>query len=442
MAQIAESTFSEVRLAAEESQESVALAPDRPFRILLVGDFSGRAWHKSPAPSRGLQPIDRDNFDEVLKDTNLSLEVHGIELHFRELEDFHPDRICTTAPVFQDLDRLASETEPAPPSRPAVAASSGGLLDAMLADEAEQNRPVRAEDANDLAAFIRRATAGHLVPRDTPAKLAREARRNALAGELLRGILHHPRMQAIEAAWRAVFMLVRSLETGEDLKVYLLDRTLPELISEMDTLKNTLGSKGPWGVIAANYAFGQSELDTKVLDRLAGFARALGAPLLAEARVPEGDPDPAWLQLRRSTEARWLGLALPRFLLRLPYGKETSAIETFPFEEMPESEHANYLWGNPAFFCTQLIGQSFVAHGWNLAHRLARRIDNLPMHVYREDGELVAKPCAEVFMTERDAESLLEAGFMPVASLRHEPAALVVRFQSIAEPAASLAGLV
>jgi type VI secretion system protein ImpC len=443
MAQVAESGFAEVHLTAEEAPEGVALAPDRPFRILLVGDFSGRAWQKTPSPSLTPQPIDRDNFDDVLNRTNLSLEVHGITLQFRELEDFHPDRICASVAVFQDLDRLAAEpaADAAPAPAPPRAAPAGGLLDAMLADEAEQNRPVTAEDANDLAAFIRRATAGHLVPRDTPAKLAREARRNALAGELLRGILRHPRMQAIEAAWRAVFMLVRGVETGEDLKVYLLDLTLPELISEMDSLKKTLGAKGPWGVIAGNYTLGQSALDAKVLERLSGFARALGAPFLAEARVPEGEPDPSWTQLRRSADARWLGLALPRFLLRLPYGKDTSAIESFPFEEMPESEHAAYLWGNPAFFCAQLIGQSFAAHGWDLARRLARRIDNLPMHVYHEDGELLAKPCAEIFMTERDAETLLEAGFMPIASLKHEPAALVVRYQSIAEPAASLAGL-
>jgi type VI secretion system protein ImpC len=234
---------------------------------------------------------------------------------------------------------------------------------------------------------------------------------------------------------------VRAVETGEDLKIYFLDLTLPELISEMDALKRTLASLAPWGVIAANYSFGQSALDAKVLERVAGFARSLGAPFLAEARIPEGDPDPAWTELRRSADARWLGLALPRFLLRLPYGKETSAIETFPFEEMPESEHAAYLWGNPSYFCAQLIGRSFSAYGWDLARRLSRRIDNLPMHVYREDDELQSKPCAEIFMTERDAETLLEAGFMPVASLKHEPAAIVVRYQSIAEPAAALAGL-
>jgi type VI secretion system protein ImpC len=137
-------------------------------------------------------------------------------------------------------------------------------------------------------------------------------------------------------------------------------------------------------------------------------------------------------------------MAMPRFLLRLPYGKDTSAIDSFPFEEMPQTdkapEHKAYLWGNPAFFCAYLLGKSFLAHGWKL-NPLERRIDNLPMHVYHEDGESVAKPCAEVLLSEREAFKLLDAGFMPLASLKYEPSALVVRFQSIADPTAPLAGL-
>jgi type VI secretion system protein ImpC len=167
----------------------------------------------------------------------------------------------------------------------------------------------------------------------------------------------------------------------------------------------------------------------------------LGAPLIAGALPPGEAVSETWEELRKSPDARWLGLALPRFLLRLPYGKDTSPIEAIPFEEMPESEHSAYLWGNPAFLCAYLIGQSFVANGWELGGRLQRRVDGLPMHVYREDGEPVAKPCAEILMTERDAENLLEAGFMPVASLKEQDAVLIVRYQSIAEPAAALAGL-
>jgi len=205
-------------------------------------------------------------------------------------------------------------------------------------------------------------------------------------------------------------------------------------------VQKELRRKGPWALIAGNYTFAQTELDAQVLRRLAALAASLGAPFLAEAQLPRDETDRAWSELRHSPDAAWLGLALPRFLLRLPYGKESSAIESFPFEEMPRSEHGSYLWGNPAFFCAYLLGQSFLERGWDMS-RLERRIDGLPMHVYREDGEPCAKPCAEILMTEKDAESLLDAGFMPVASLKEQPSAMVVRFQSIALPLAPLAGL-
>jgi type VI secretion system protein ImpC len=445
MPQVADSKLAEVHLGAREEADPVERDPDRPFRILLAGDFSGRAWRDSP---RRFTPqlLDRDNFDEVLEGMKVSLNLHGVTLSFHELEDFHPDRIYRTVPLFQSLDRHLDRQEPAQSVTPAPAAppaaSSGSLLDQMLAEQEEPAPPsgVSLGDADDLSSFIKRITHGHLEPRPDPSQQQRAARREALATELLQGFLHHPHMQAIEAAWRALFMLIRGLETDGNLKLYVLDITLPELIADIDAVQRELRRKGPWAVIAGNYTFGQSELDALVLHRLAGLGRSLGAPFIAEAQLPGGATVPAWNQLRHCPEARWIGLALPRFLLRLPYGKATDSIESFPFEEMPESDHGAYLWGNPAFVCAYLLGQSFLARGWELT-RLERRIDGLPMHVYRQDGEPVAKPCAEILMTERDALSLLDAGFMPLASLKHEPAAILVRFQSIAEPLAPLAGL-
>jgi type VI secretion system protein ImpC len=423
-----------------------------------VGDFSGRAWRKNSPRSFKPQSIDRDNFDELLEEMQVALKVHGVNFSFRELEDFHADRIYqSAAPLFQDLERKIQNLEPpkaAPASAPGHSrggseggnsgkhsASSGSLLDEIVSGQSEEpSAPVSVSEANDLAAFIDRITKGYTVPRQTTAEQQRAARRDALASEALRAILHHPRIQALEAAWRALYMLVRGLNTDEDLKISILNITLPELISEMDTVHKELKRKGPWAVIAANYSFGQSELDTQALHRMGRLAKALGAPFLAEAHLQEDEHSEDWHDLRHSAEATWIGLALPRFLLRLPYGKDTSAIDSFPFEEMPKSEHKAYLWGNPAFFCAYLLGQSFLAHGWSL-NPIERRIDNLPMHVYHEDGESVAKPCAEVLLTEREALKILDAGFMPLASLKYEPAAMVVRFQSIAEPPTPLSGL-
>jgi type VI secretion system protein ImpC len=452
MPRTADSKFSEVHLGEESEADALELDPERPFRILLVGDFSGRAWHKNPPRSFTPQAIDRDNFDEVLEGMQVRLNLHGVTLSFREFEDFHPDRIYEAAPVFRDLDQHLDEAtdrpidQPEPPHPAARAASSGSLLDQIMAQHGEPDiepapAPVSLEDANDLSSFIRRVTKGHTEARPGPAQQQRAAKLESLENDVLRGILHHPRMQAIEAAWRSLFMLVRGLDTDSNLKLYVLNITLPELIAEMDAVRKDLKRKGPWAVIVGNFAFGQGELDAQVLRRVGGLASSVGAPFVAEAHLHGKDvAEEAWSGLRHSPQARWIGLALPRFLLRLPYGKDTSSIESFRFEEMPKSEHSAYLWGNPAFLCAYLLGKSFLKRGWEL-NPIERRIDGLPMHVYHEDGEPVAKPCAEVLMTEREAESLLDAGFMPLASLKHEPAALLVRVQSIAEPLAPLAGL-
>jgi type VI secretion system protein ImpC len=69
-----------------------------------------------------------------------------------------------------------------------------------------------------------------------------------------------------------------------------------------------------------------------------------------------------------------------------------------------------------------------------------REIDGLPLHVYKQDGEAKVKPCAEVLMTEQGAEALLENGIMPLASLRERDTIRLIRFQSIADPPAPLAG--
>lgn len=445
MSRVADSRFSEVHIGEREEEEAVELDPEKPFRILLLGDFSGRAWRENAPRSFSPKRIDRDNFDQVLDAMHVGLTLHGLELAFHELEDFHPDRLYQSVPLFQNLDQYLNSPEPpkAAPAPSAPRAISGvSLLDQMVEEhDPEAPPPVSVEDADDLPSFIKRVTKGHVEPRPDPAKQQRVAKREALATELLRGILHHSRMQAIEAAWRGVFMLIRGLDTDTNLHLYLLDITLPELVREMGAVQKELRRKGTWALIAGNYVFGQSDVDAQVLGRIAAMASSLGAPFIAEGKLPgEAAAGQGWFELRRSPAAQWIGLALPRFLLRLPYGKATDSIESFPFEEMPESQHASYLWGNPAFICAYLLGQSFLESGWGMS-KIERRVERLPMHVYREDGEPVAKPCAETLMTEKDALALLDEGFMPLASIKHEPAAMIVRFQSIAHPLAPLAGL-
>jgi type VI secretion system protein ImpC len=132
---------------------------------------------------------------------------------------------------------------------------------------------------------------------------------------------------------------------------------------------------------------------------------------------------------------------MPRFLLRLPFGRDTDAAETFDFEEMGDVPvHAHYLWGNPAFAGACLLAQSFSRTGWEMKPGDVSDVDRLPLHVYDVQGESRLKPCAEVLLSEKALDAILDAGIMPLATLKDTDTARLVRFQSIREPLAGLAG--
>jgi len=422
---------------------------DTPFRILVLGDFSGRANRGVLAALEGRRPrsVDCDNLDEILAGMGPALQLPQATLRFRKLDDFHPDQIYQSIDIFRKFAELRSRPAPiaaaAPQKAPPIVLPPGkSLLDSMVDEEEEEaSRAERvAEQRDDLADFIKKAMAPHLEAREDPHKQQWAVRVDAAAGDQMRAVLHHPQFQALEAAWRGVQFLVDRLQPDLELKLYLFDATLEELMSDAGAIGKCLGEgKDPWALIIGAFAFGQTAEDAAKLHWLGRLAAALGAPFLGEALPPtETAPAPHWQELAGSPEAKWIGLAVPRFLLRLPYGKATSPVEGFAFEEMPESIHAAYLWGNPAFCCGLVIGRAFRSDGWQLRAGQHGQIETLPQHIYRADGESIAKPCAEVLLTEADADFLLERGFMPLASIKDQDSALLVRLQSIAVPLAPL----
>ena len=133
-------------------------------------------------------------------------------------------------------------------------------------------------------------------------------------------------------------------------------------------------------------------------------------------------------------------MVLPRFLIRLPYGKDTESTEIFDFEEIPDiAAHEDYLWANPAFAAVLLLAQTFAEQGWSFARALSRRLPACPF-TFTQDGETKTKPCAEVLMTQTAAEEMMLKGIMPLASLKDQPTIRLVRFQSVADPPTVLGG--
>jgi type VI secretion system protein ImpC len=334
----------------------------------------------------------------------------------------------------------------APPSRPPANVAGADVLRMMMGEApAPASAPAPRSDWDRM---IRDLVAPYAQANPDPRQPEMIAQTDAaIAGEM-RAILNHPRFQALESAWRGVFFLLSRLETGEDLKIYILDMPQAEAMSApglaelrriaVDEAARTPGAQ-PWAVIAGLYAFGPEH--EPALASIAAIASAAGAPFLSGLTPETVGLTKAFQKLRRSADARWVGLALPRFLLRLPYGKDTASTESFAFEEMPSPpEHERYLWGNPAIACAYLLGEAFTRQGWEMRPGAVSLIEGLPLHVYRRNGESELKPCAEVLLTEDAAELLLECGFMPLVSIKRSDRVRVFRFQSIADPAAALAG--
>jgi len=503
----------DVHVTASSDSPERTPSSDIPFRIAVLGDFSGQAGRESarsqPAKLRPLL-IDRDNFDEVLQKLNVEAHLQlgttsqRLVLRFQSLDDFHPDQILARVPLFSRLREArkklsnpssfaeaaaevrswaGEQPEASPPKQAGEAQpetsqqenelSAGFLLDDLKVRETSAPGAIVSSEWNET---LRDLVRPHRLPAEDPEQSQLVGYVDAAIGELMEAILHHPEFQALEATWRGVYFLVGRLETGSELKIYLLDLTREELASDLKSaddlsrtalyraiVEETVQTPGadPWALLAGNYAFELENADIETLGRLARIAAAAGAPFVAAAgssligcsslaatpdpddwSLPSGtDVAQAWEALRQLPEASSLGLILPRFLLRLPYGKKSDPVESFSFEELDATpQHEHYLWGNPCFVAALLLGRTFGESGWEFSEGIQQDVEGLPLHVFEEDGESVVKPCAEVLMTQRAAQKILSLGVTPLASMKGEDRVRLVQFQSIASPVAALAG--
>jgi len=425
-----------------------------PMRLLLMGDFSGRAAAERPAlATRPTHRVDLDNLDAVMKRLAPRLSLAAGELRFERLEDFHPDALHERL----DLFRALREARTKPP------ASAGELLGNLLGKStgAAASLPA-ATPAAGIDAFIHGIVAPHIVQDNSAQAAAYLAAVDAATAEQMRQLLHEPGFQALEAAWRGVQWLISSLELDETLQLHLFDVSRDELLADVvaaqgelaqtglhralvDRWRNVPGGEG-WALLAGLTRFGPGDTDIGLLAALGMIASQVGGPFIAggdPALAGDGKAELAgWQALRRSQAAPWIGLVAPRVLLRLPYGKGTDPITAFAFEEFNGAPaHEAFLWGPPSLAAALLIGRAFTARGWDFEPGDEREIGDMPAFTTTHDGERELQACAESYLGEQAGQLLLEAGLMPLMSHRHRNAVTLMRFQSIAEPALALAGL-
>jgi type VI secretion system protein ImpC len=148
----------------------------------------------------------------------------------------------------------------------------------------------------------------------------------------------------------------------------------------------------------------------------------------------------AWRSLRESEDAKYLGLAMPRFLARLPYGAKTDPVEEFDFEEDAEGANSSkYTWANSAYAMAVNINRAFKEYGWCSRIRGVESggaVDGLPVHTFpSDDGGVDMKCPTEIAISDRREAELARSGLMPLIHRKNSDIAAFIGAQSLNKPA-------
>ena len=295
--------------------------------------------------------------------------------------------------------------------------------------------------------------------------------------EQLNLVLHHPDFQKLEGAWRGLHYLVNNTETDEQLKIRVLNISKNELGKTLKKFKGTawdqsplfkklyeeeFGTFGgePYGCLVGDYHFDHTPPDVELLGEISKISAAAHTPFISGVaptvlqmdswselanprdltKIFQTPEYAAWRSLRDSDDARYIGLAMPRFLSRLPYGAKTDPVDEFDFEEDTSgADSTKYTWSNAAYAMAVNINRSFKLYGWCSRIRgieSGGAVEGLPVHSFpSDDGGVDMKCPTEIAITDRREAELARSGFMPLIHKKNTDFAAFIGAQSLQKPA-------
>jgi type VI secretion system protein ImpC len=290
-------------------------------------------------------------------------------------------------------------------------------------------------------------------------------------------IIHSEEFQKVESAWRGLHYLVNNTETDETLKIRVMNVSKGDLYKTLKKYKGTAWDQSPffkklyeeeygqfggepYGALVADYYFDNSGPDVDLLTQIAKISAAAHAPFIAGAdpavmlmdswqelanprdltKIFQTPEHAAWRSLRESEDARYVGLAMPRFLARAPYGAKTNPVEEFDFEEdTAGADSSKYAWANAAYAMATNINRSFKMYGWCSRIRgieSGGAVENLPVHAFpTDDGGIDMKCPTEIAISDRREAELAKNGFMPLVHKKNSDFAAFIGAQSLHKPA-------
>lgn len=416
-------------------------------------------------------------------------------LCFTEFDDLHPDFLYQRLPLFSQFKKLKKQLlnpELLPTaaaeiqqwasfkaSEPVLESSDkssgnenyGSMLDALLSETKGQHH-YQASPDGQIDQLIKDIVTPYITPKADPRQAELLEAVEAASAEALRKLLHHSEFQQLEASWRSLHFLIKRLDSHTGLILEIIDISKEELLADLAQADSDLEQAGIFKALVANQAqLGQTpyhaivgdfyiepnEADLGLLIDMSTIAQSTGAIfisgantalagcaslteadnpdnwLLAPQELSHSDWQDAWQAVRDYEASEHCLLSAPRFLLRAPYGLQSATIDSFEFEELPkEHTHEFYLWGNSAYLQLYRIAQGYIDHGWSFNLNRAIEIDQLPLHIFKQNGESCVTPCAEINMTDTTAKALSDTGISVVRSVRHQDKAIVTPGESLA----------
>jgi type VI secretion system protein ImpC len=366
------------------------------------------------------------------------------------------------------------QTQAAAPAASTLEAPN--LLDQVIA----ATRPQTDAEASRAKDYFRQFI-DHLVkPGQTVSKDV-EASIKAWIGKIdkqlssqLNEVMHDPAFQKLEGTWRGLHYLVHQSETGENLKIRVLNVSKKELFKDLEKAAEfdqsslfkriyeeeygQLGGK-PYGMLVGDYEFSRTPEDISLLKMISGVAAASHAPFVSNAgskmfgmdsytelsqprdmaKIFESAEYTSWRSFRDSEDSRFVALAMPRVLARLPYGPDFKTVSEFNFEEFVDGkEHDKYGWMGAAWAYATRITDAYAQSGWMARTRgveAGGKVEGLPVHTFpTDDGDVAMKCPTEIAITDRREFELSNLGFLPLIHSKGNDFAVFMGAQSCQKP--------
>lgn len=358
--------------------------------------------------------------------------------------------------------------------------AGGGLLDQVVA-ATRQTTPDKAKDL--VRTLVEQALAGTVqFDRNLGASVDEAIRRiDEQISVQLNAIMHHERFRKLEGSWRGLKYLVHNSETGTSLRIRMLNLAKPELTRDLakaaefdqsqlfrKIYEHEFGMPGgePYGALIGDYEWTNHPEDVQALRSISNIAAAGFAPFVSAAgagmfgfqdwtelskprdlaQTFEAPEYTSWKSFRESEDARFVALALPRAMARLPYGKATARVEAFNYEEAPQDKagnprpmvHDDYCWMNAAYVLGARMTDAFAQTGFCTTIRGAEgggKVENLPTHVFTTDaGDKDSKCPTEIGITDRREAELSRLGFLPLCHYKNQDYAVFFGAQTVQKP--------